>query len=433
VDCRGTAQLGLPGAPIVVRAEVERSVKLKGDGALVPLRLEGCAHWIVEGLVLTNEHRLDVPSGVDVGSVALVLESRDVTLRRLLMASSNNARHSHLLRLLHSENVLVEECEAYDFYHNAFEAVRTDRITFRRNYLHSRYAAAAGAYSGSGMRGEVGIQIEESRDALLENNLAEVVVNGFAVVGRHARSPFDEPPPYPPGGARMYGNLVRDSLGFGFRIESRCEAADPCELPERLASSTQVVDGVVFEAAGGVSIDAAPETRISNVTAARVTNGFHLLRGAGNLGARYAASVTHSLTRGFNGVGFWAGSADEWQFERCATQSPGLGAVSFSPLEKRFLEPLEAADDDACVAYLGAASSLRGAGGSGSDIGANVLYRTVDGALTGEPLWESVLGSFPCGAIVPGLNDDPSQSCSGAHERFRVGTPECPLSYAPAP
>jgi len=253
VDCRGTAQLGLPGAPIVVRAEVERSVKLKGDGALVPLRLEGCAHWIVEGLVLTNEHRLDVPSGVDVGSVALVLESRDVTLRRLLMASSNNARHSHLLRLLHSENVLVEECEAYDFYHNAFEAVRTDRITFRRNYLHSRYAAAAGAYSGSGMRGEVGIQIEESRDALLENNLAEVVVNGFAVVGRHARSPFDEPPPYPPGGARMYGNLVRDSLGFGFRIESRCEAADPCELPERLASSTQVVDGVVFEAAGGVS------------------------------------------------------------------------------------------------------------------------------------------------------------------------------------
>jgi len=89
--------------------------------------------------------------------------------------------------------------------------------------------------------------------------------------------------------------------------------------------------------------------------------------------------------------------------------------------------PVTAPNDDACVAYLGRESLLRGAAGADGDVGANVLYRYQDGTLTAQPLWDLVTGAFPCGAVVPGINDDPSQSCIGVHERFRVNSPECAL------
>jgi hypothetical protein len=79
------------------------------------------------------------------------------------------------------------------------------------------------------------------------------------------------------------------------------------------------------------------------------------------------------------------------------------------------------------VAYLGQSSPLRGAAGVDGDVGANVVFRSVNGLLTTEPLWDPATGAFPCGAIVAGINDDPSQSCSGVHARFRVGSAGCPL------
>ena len=63
-------------------------------------------------------------------------------------------------------------------------------------------------------------------------------------------------------------------------------------------------------------------------------------------------------------------------------------------------------------------------------MGANVIYRYRDGTLTNTPLWDPRTGAFPCGAVVPGINDDPSQSCIGVHERFSVGTAECALPIA---
>jgi hypothetical protein len=97
------------------------------------------------------------------------------------------------------------------------------------------------------------------------------------------------------------------------------------------------------------------------------------------------------------------------------------------------LLPVSADGSEACVAYLSAGSSLRGAAGVDGDVGANVVYRYVDGTLTNEPLWDPETGAFPCGAIVAGINDDPAQSCSGAHERLRIGTQACALPDTKAP
>ena len=218
VDCAGPPNRGRPEAPITVRAETERGAVLHGDGAVAPLELSSCSNWVIEGLVLTNEHNPDVAKGVDVGTVAMLHGGHDLILRRLLLMRPNNQRHSHILRILEAARVLVEECEAYDFYHNAFEAVRSSAVTFRRNYFHSRYAVSVAntVAADDPSRGEVAIQVEESAAALLENNVAEVVGTGFSVVGRSVGSSYTDPPPFGVSGARLYGNLVRDSLGQGF-------------------------------------------------------------------------------------------------------------------------------------------------------------------------------------------------------------------------
>jgi len=44
-----------------------------------------------------------------------------------------------------------------------------------------------------------------------------------------------------------------------------------------------------------------------------------------------------------------------------------------------------------------------------------------DGTLTSTPLWDAESGAFPCGAIVPGINDG-ERSCATLHQRLNVNT-----------
>jgi hypothetical protein len=436
VDCNGLPRRGRAGSPITVRSETERGAVLRGDGDTVPLELLGCRHWIIEGLVLSSEHTADVAMGVDVGTVAMIQGGNDLTLRRLILMRSNRERHSHVLRVLEADSVLVEECEVYDFFHNAFEAVRTQGVVFRRNYLHSRWATSSGntVAADDVTRGEVAIQIEESSSAIVENNIAEVVGTGFSVVARNIGSSYTDPTTYYVSSARLYGNIARDARRQGFRIETRCDAATPCDdLPERVVRDTLIVNGVALGAGTGFWVDAAPGTRVDNVTAIDVTNGVRIMRETQNTAIEFSASAARSLVRGYNGVAFWAAGATDWSFEHCAAQAPATEAVDFSPRDDRVQLPVAGESDDPCAVYLGPTSPLHGAAGVEGDVGANVLYRSVNGVLTNEPLWDPVSGAFPCGVVVPGINDDPSQSCIGVHQRLRVGGAMCPLPYAQAP
>jgi hypothetical protein len=69
---------------------------------------------------------------------------------------------------------------------------------------------------------------------------------------------------------------------------------------------------------------------------------------------------------------------------------------------------------------------MKGAGDNGADIGANIVYRTENGVLTHAPLWDPATGAFPCGAVVPGINDG-ARACRNLHERLNVNTNGCRL------
>jgi hypothetical protein len=90
---------------------------------------------------------------------------------------------------------------------------------------------------------------------------------------------------------------------------------------------------------------------------------------------------------------------------------------------------------DGCLVYVPSDSNLNGAGQDGADIGANLRCQYRDGVLLDDPphpLWDPSTGVFSgCGAVVPGVNDDPGDSCIGVHRRLNLGEGLCPVPACP--
>ncbi|GAC1351053.1 MAG: hypothetical protein NVS3B20_00280 [Polyangiales bacterium] len=83
-----------------------------------------------------------------------------------------------------------------------------------------------------------------------------------------------------------------------------------------------------------------------------------------------------------------------------------------------------------CTVYIPSGSPLKGAAGDGQDVGANVVYRYLDGQLTTAKLWDPLNGQFPCGERIEGVNDDasfPQASCVNVHKRLNVGGGGCAI------
>jgi hypothetical protein len=68
---------------------------------------------------------------------------------------------------------------------------------------------------------------------------------------------------------------------------------------------------------------------------------------------------------------------------------------------------------------------VRGAGKNGATIGATIARRYVDGVLTESPLWDAGSGTFPCGAVVAGINDG-DVACRNVHTRLNANVNGCP-------
>src|SRR5262249_40274632 len=149
-----------------------------------------------------------------------------------------------------ASQVLVEECEVYDFHHNAIEAWRTSDLTLRRNYVHARAAGDLGWPSVFPGEGDTGFLIEETYQSVLENNVAEGVHQGFLVAGRWPKLSATERPLAPPviGKNRMLGNVAMAS-GDGFVLESRCLGQSVCDAIRRV-EDTELSENIAL---GGIN------------------------------------------------------------------------------------------------------------------------------------------------------------------------------------
>jgi hypothetical protein len=430
-----SAKNGTPESPITIKAENERKAFLKGDGRSV-IHLANCEWWNIEGLRTKGFDNIEFRA---YGHVIRIEKSNHINLRRMLITHSNRSSNLHLMIIDGSSNVLVEESELYYYHRHAIIGWGGSyNLTYRRNYVHSRSyddLGCDGCYqSGSPGRGSEPTSFYGVGNSLQENNIVEDSYYGATT---HANGATD----YAGSNNRFLGNISLNTLR-GPQLSSRCGGDDPCPESKK-ASGNIYKNTVVLNPSGrGFLIQDGINTQISNasVFGGPTNYGIDAWHESANDAIKNDLSlyVENILIQGVTfGVDVEDYDSGDWQFEYIHVYDNELNFKPndincpncFINISAENPGMYNSDTKNGCVVFVPESSPLKGAGKDGTDIGANVLYRYQDGVLTDEPLWDAETGKFPCGAIVPGVNDIPDSSCFDVHERLNINCNECYLPY----
>lgn len=411
---------GTTQAPITLRADNERGAHIP-SGEYASLSMQGCSHWVIEGLQMSQSDT-SVTSEQQIARLDYV---DHVTLRRLLLYKPNRVQNSHGVLILSSTNVLVEECEVYDFHRYGIYPNGGSDITLRRNYVNSRDRAdiSGGWVSGDPTTGDSGIAVAGAQRVIVENNLVERGRYGIVVTSECW------PAPVAGGGddVRLLGNVVRATKSFAFYFNSFCESNNPCDSNTRTVSRLEVRDCVsVGSLEHGFVSNGVEQAQIVGCTAAgSAQSGYHMTRSAENAAMQCSVALQSCLAFEGGVRGFLVNNQASWTVDHC--NSHGAGDAYVLPTG-----PTASSQSDpqmgGCYLYVPAGSPMKGAGTSGADIGASVVWAYENGAKTQRRLWDQSSGAFlGCGATVAGVNDPTTQSCVTVHQRLHVGSGGCAI------
>jgi hypothetical protein len=328
----------------------------------------------------------------------------------VLSHSNRQVATDELLLLDRTVSTLVEDCEFYAFHSAAVRVSGGTGDVLRRDYFHGR--------DWSTTLPPAAIALAPCDSCLLENIVSET--NGALVSI--------------PGGTSKASvhNRVLGSISMSGQAGVVASAnAGPMNAPDDtfvsdfVAINSQVaaiealgVGGFRFSqcsAFGGS--DGYSNSDFTEADGGLLSTGRPGFTGINSVvsGAMYSGFFISSKTDG--GLAF----TDAWDNGYDYIPTLGKDAGTLLNVDPGFGD---------CRVFVPSSSPLKGAGSGGADIGANVLYRTVDSGLTSEPLWAPDTGSFPCGATVAGLNDLAGASCFDLHTRLNIGDGGCPLPGA---
>jgi hypothetical protein len=420
INCVAGAHNGTSEHPITIGAQNERRAWLAGDGTQPALKIQNCAYWTVVGLYMRQVDN-PIASGLN-GHNVHVLNTNNVTLRRLLVYGNNRYWNTHAIIYESSSGGLVEECEVY-FYHRhgiSFGTGSSNNVA-RRNYVNSRDAADVcsgcnGDSSGqSSIKGDEGVTLAyPGSNNIAENNISVNNYAGYAVSALGTTV-----------GNAAYGNVSLNNL-YGFLVVAR--GIGLSNTPQDTVLLHNVVLGATYV---GVYSRASKNTWIGNLTTIGSSKRSGLVADTSLLARGDGASsvfVTNTLSLSNKQYGFSVSVADltDWTID----SSNAFGnSRDYVPAAGRKITRSSSIDPTlgACTLWIPDGSPMKRAGRNGDDIGANILYRYLNGVLTSQPLWDPSSGRFPHGALVAGVNDVPSESAFDVHQQLNVNTNDCPF------
>ena len=466
VDCTatGNARNGTAGEPITIRAEHERKAALVSDGSQAPFEMAGCAWWRVEGLRAQNA---DNAAGSQVAGYPFRFhEVQQVTARRLLGSHNNRMQNTHVFGVENSDQVLLEECEAYFFHRHAFSIWRSRGVTLRRNYANSMLYGTRGCCSKIDNRdyGDEAISLYGTSDSIIENCISENQANGYQIHG--IKNVLD------PSGNGGRNNRVLGSISFEDSVPtlvgSRADGPTGYHnasgnVFRNFVAANMKGNGLFFRGSAGTVVEN------STVLSSSANSGFVADGGDKLLGGTCSQSLVCTgtgaacssndqcgsgvCTRNPQGCGFTAtnvlainnkgygmtSSSNQAliDFSNAAGNLSNYGVgETISDVAGAIQHSLSQAPTKiglgtgSCLLWVPRDSNMHGAGKDAADIGANVLYRYEGGQPTTRPLWDPATGKFPCGAIVPSINDG-AKRCTNIHERLNVNRNGCafPVGY----
>jgi hypothetical protein len=437
IDCDSNAANGTEAAPITIRAENEREAFLSSDGHQAGFEMSNCRWWTVEGLRAASRDNTVAEQGG--GYPFRFSWVENVTLRRLLGSHNNRPQNTHVYAIENSSHVLLEECEAYFYHRHGFSIWRSYGVTLRRCYANSMKYGERGCCSDIDTRefGDEAISMYGSSQTIVENCVSENFANGFQIHG--IENPLD-----PSGSGGRY-NQVLGSISIDDEVGGLVSSRETGGEYHNALGNVFRDYLAVTPVGNGLHLRGAWDTEVENVTLYGSTDAAGLLVDGGDAAIGGSCGADNRLGCGFSarnvlsvqnrGAGVAADEQQSWDVQHSnavgsdADWFVGEAFADASGHVQRSISrdpgPVGLGQGE-CIAWIPDGSPMKGAGENGADIGANIVYRYENGVLTRTPLWDPATGAFPCGAVVPDINDG-ARACRNLHERLNVNTNGCRL------
>lgn len=416
------------GNELTITAQNQRKAKIVDDGSGKAVWIRSSAYIILNGIYArSTDNSAFGPTTSEKGVPIQVRSSNHITVRNGVFRNPNRYPNTAATGAYFSSQVLFEDNEVYVFHRHCFTAWQSSEIVVRRQYCNPRGGKIPGGYGldqGPLGSGASVMSMYPCRDCILENSIGEgaMYLNEMnATFGNNILM----------SGSKVLGSILYNSTyGNGIYPNPR-SLADLNHTPQNIMIKDVAI--INFNSAGfGIRCSDCVNATVEHVT---ITGGGKGVTGIffddtanGSTPATNSFTVKDSTVSGMTGTGYivesgayatWLGNNLRSYGNRTAfiqvPQSNWGTTYSNSP-EFGSCKGLWVPD--------GSPGKAKGTGGS--DIGATILYRYVNGVLTSIPLWDVVTGEFPYGeADADGTNRVAGDSLFDIHTRLNVNTGGC--------
>lgn len=425
-----------------VRALNQRQAKIVDNGTSSnAVQVLDAAYIVLDGLYATSADNPAQTTGG--GRPFYMARSNHITYRNLVGKNPNRYSNAGIFISLNSQDVLFEDLEGYVFHRHCSSGFQNERMVVRRVYCNPRGGKISGGFGLS--EGPVGsgaslFSMYPCRDCILENSIADGTTHPMYLNEMNAT--FG-------AGIVLSGSKVLGSIcykcNYGNGIVPNARNADGLNYAPQNITIRDVAFIDYDSPSYAIRISDGVNITIDHVTAMSVPGvGASTQRGfatdnatsggnpRGATPAQNSFTLTNYQATGFAGVGFNITGFDTWSgsyvfaFNNGTNASPAFTDPKWS--NTFTTDP----GMGTCKLWVPAGAAAKGAGSGGSDIGATILYRYVDGVLTTTPLWDTVTGAFPHGAAdVDGTNRVAGESLFDFHTRVNVNSGGCsfPAGY----
>lgn len=422
------------GNELIIQAQNQRQAKIVDSGTGKAVNIADSAYITIDGLYARSA---DNTGTATQGYPFFTIRNTNITLKNLVARNPNRYTNTHVFAIEDSSDVLIENSEGYVFHRHCVEAWRSTRVTARQIYCNPRGGKIPGGFGlneGPVGSGAAVVSMYPCRDCIQENTIADGTTHPMFLNEMNATYGLS---------TLMTGSKVLGSICYkcnyanGIYINSRNTTGLNNTPQNIVVRDVAFIDhdtfGYAIRVSDGVNITLDHISGLSVSGIGDTQNGIHTNDnvGIGSTAAQNSLTMTNILMRGYSDVGFNITGFNTWTGDEVVSFS---NATAFNPATPSNWTNTSTSDPGigTCKAWIPAGAAVKGAGTGGSDIGATILYRTVNGVLTPTPLWDPATGAFPHGADdLDGTNNVAGESLKDFHTRINVNSGGCsfPAGY----
>ncbi|MGE3978478.1 MAG: hypothetical protein AB7F94_12945 [Nitrospira sp.] len=418
------------GNELTIQAENQRKAKINDNGSGRAVYIVDSAYIIIDGLYARSTDN----SGSKFGYPFFTTRNNHITLRNLAARNPNRYANTHAIAVEYSQDVLVEDSEAYVFHRHCVEAYASQRVVVRRQYCNPRGGKIPGGFGldqGPLGSGAAVVTMYPCKDCILENSIADGTTHPMYLNEMNAAYYGN----VPMSGSKVLGSICyKCNYGNGIYPNSRKVADATNHTPLNITiRDVAIVD--YGAPANGIRCSDCVNVTIDHVTVLGTNTGSNGISAdqtsTGATASQSSITITNTVVQDMAGSGYSICSGCPYSGNHLYSYNNGR---AFSPGTPGNWGSTHTGSPGfgACKMWIPAGSPLKGAGTGGSDIGATILYRYVNGVLTSAPLWDPATGEFPHGASdLDETNRVSGQSLFDIHTRLNVDTGGCsfPRNY----